>query len=204
MYLLPSNRSSGFALTRLLFLLYLLLDPTDSTPSAGNSPALILCIARVLTSIRRIVESTLRTANNLLERLHASFFFYILTGPYRFLKIGLFLPSAILISVAMMFSGLKIWTDAGWVRDDSPTDSKTNPPQEQWTTRKRPVLSVLRVMVSTHIIGALVFWLITRSVVINSQSVSLFLSTKSINLDFGVASFWPLSFSAYRHSRRSS
>ncbi|KAF7440683.1 Glycosyl phosphatidyl inositol protein transamidase complex subunit [Pleurotus ostreatus] len=137
-------------------------------------------------AIGRIVESTLRTANNLLERLHASFFFYILTGPYRFLKIGLFLPSAILISVAMMFSGLKIWTDAGWVRDDSPTDNKTNSPQEQWTTRKRPVLSVLRVMISTHIIGALVFWLITRSVVINSQSLLalIFLGVSTLPMVF--------------------
>ncbi|KAG6918119.1 hypothetical protein DXG01_016307 [Tephrocybe rancida] len=47
-------------------------------------------------AIGRVIESTLRTTNNLLERLHASFFFYVLTGPERFLKIGSYLPSAVL------------------------------------------------------------------------------------------------------------
>jgi len=51
-------------------------------------------------ALGRIVESTLRTMSNLLERLHASFFLYIMTTPSSFLKIGSYLPSAVVIAVA--------------------------------------------------------------------------------------------------------
>ncbi|KAK0483742.1 Gaa1-like protein [Armillaria novae-zelandiae] len=106
-------------------------------------------------AIGRIIESTLRTTNNLLERLHASFFFYIMTDPDHFLKIGLYLPSVILISVAMMFTGLSLWVEAGWTMsgDEKSTDKKR-------TRRKRPVLHVLAIMISTHLLCATMFYLV--------------------------------------------
>ncbi|KAG8907402.1 Glycosyl phosphatidyl inositol protein transamidase complex subunit [Tulasnella sp. 403] len=60
-------------------------------------------------TLGQIVESTLRTMNNLLERLHASFFFYVLTSPRTFVNFGGYLASAILVSVAMIFGGLRLW-----------------------------------------------------------------------------------------------
>ena len=118
--------------------------------------------------VNRTVESLLRTMNNLLERLHASFFFYILTAPERFLKIGSYLPSVILISVAMMFGGLRYWVDAGWVRDISPESdlkkSREEPHVEvTWMTRRRPVLRVLGVMAITHAIGVVLFFMLTTT-----------------------------------------
>jgi GPI-anchor transamidase subunit GAA1 len=123
----------------------------------------------------RILESTLRTTNNLLERLHASFFFYILVGPERFLKIGSYLPSAVLISVAMMFGGLKHWVDAGWVRDTGEQGvRKSNPVTEQaWLARRRPVLEVLCIMVATHAMGAVSFLALTRSCFSERQIVCI-------------------------------
>ncbi|GLB34825.1 putative gpi-anchor transamidase [Lyophyllum shimeji] len=112
-------------------------------------------------AIGRIIESTLRTMNNLLERLHASFFFYILTGPERFLKIGHYLPSAVLISVAMMFSGLRAWVDAGWTASSVVTEKKTH--RARWSRRRRPILRALSIMLMTHVLGALLFGLITTS-----------------------------------------
>ncbi|OAX36668.1 Gaa1-like GPI transamidase component [Rhizopogon vinicolor AM-OR11-026] len=115
-------------------------------------------------ALGKIVESTLRTMNNLLERLHASFFFYILTSPGTFLKIGMFLPSAILVSVAMLFKGLGEWVDAGWVREVSEVSLKGTGSLEKepktkdtWRNRRRPMLSVLITMVATHVLGVLVF-----------------------------------------------
>lgn len=112
----------------------------------------------------RIVESTLRTMNNLLERLHASFFFYILTSPGTFMKIGMFLPSAILVSVAMLFKGLGEWVDAGWICEVSEVTLKDNGSLEKeprtkhtWRNRRRPMLSVLTIMMATHVLGVLVF-----------------------------------------------
>jgi len=118
--------------------------------------------------------------NNLLERLHASFFFYIMTGPQRFLKIGFFLPSAILISVAMMFHGLSTWVDAGWIceidsgpakKEDPPSST---PPSMKWKNRKRPVITVLGIMIVTHLLGLLLFWTITRPWFMKNCQVGLF------------------------------
>ena len=125
----------------------------------------------------RIMESTLRTTNNLLERLHASFFFYILTRPEHFLKIGHYLPSAVLISVAMMFGGLRKWVDAGWVLVDSDKkdggDTGNSPTTAKWRTRRRPVLKVLSLMISTHIMGIGLFYLITSSWFVEYQTVRI-------------------------------
>ena len=139
--------------------------------------------------IPRTVESTLRTMNNLLERLHASFFFYIMTGPQRFLKIGYFLPSAILISVAMMFHGLSTWVSAAWIHDTNsgPTEKKNSlssstPPSIKWKNRRRPVIAVLGIMISTHLLGLLLFWTITRSWFMEKYQVSLFIIISSMDL----------------------
>ncbi|KAH9934715.1 Gaa1-domain-containing protein [Fomitopsis serialis] len=117
-------------------------------------------------AIGRIVESTLRTMNNLLERLHASFFFFLLVGPTTFLKIGSFLPSAVLISVAMMFCGLQGWVKAGWAwvigeaPDNTPGEKIVR--DGRWSRRRRPVLKAIVVMAATHALGAVVFYLSTR------------------------------------------
>ncbi|KII88370.1 hypothetical protein PLICRDRAFT_161388 [Plicaturopsis crispa FD-325 SS-3] len=115
-------------------------------------------------AIGRIIESTLRTANNLLERLHASYFFYIFTSPITFRKIGTYLPSAVLVSVAMMFGGLGEWVNAAWVDGGSSLDKKSEMrPETRWVRRRRPVLPALAVLLSTHILGIVVFFVVTSS-----------------------------------------
>lgn len=129
--------------------------------------------------------------NNLLERLHASFFFYIMTSSQKFLKIGLFLPSAILISVAMMFHGLSTWVDAAWTYDiySEPTYYKEDPllstpssppPSIKWRKRKRPVITVLGIMISTHFLGLFLFWTITQSWFMENCQVGLCYSSTRI------------------------
>lgn len=109
--------------------------------------------------------------NNLLERLHASFFFYILTSVRTFVRFGGYLASAILVSVAMMFYGLRLWVVAGWeykrfvarVEDDAARekDSGRQFPSAAsrlgWTPRDRPVLPVLAIMLGTHFVGWAVY-----------------------------------------------
>jgi glycosylphosphatidylinositol transamidase len=62
-----------------------------------------------------VLESTLRSINNLLERLHASFFFYLLLHPGWFVKIGNYLPAAILIGAGLTIGGIRMWVQSGWV-----------------------------------------------------------------------------------------
>lgn len=128
-------------------------------------------------AIGRVVESTLRTVNNLLERLHASFFFYILTSPDNFLKIGSYLPSAVLISIAMIFGGLKVWVDAGWIchLDAVPQaseDVSSVPAVTRWSRRQRPVLKALSIMIITHFLGATLFTLVQRRNFIENRAVA--------------------------------
>ncbi|KXN92216.1 Glycosylphosphatidylinositol anchor attachment 1 protein [Leucoagaricus sp. SymC.cos] len=119
-----------------------------------------------------IVESSLRTMNNLLERLHASFFFFILTMPDRFMKIGSYLPSVILISVAMIFRGLRCWVDARWHCDRPPHKKDDHSPQTiVWLTRSRLVISALGAMLLTHCLGALLFFATRSSLFIDHQKL---------------------------------
>ena len=114
--------------------------------------------------------------NNLLERLHASFFFYLLVGTSTFMKIGSYLPSAVLISTAMLFGGLGEWVTARWVAVRPPEEKISRPADVltpvQWTTRRRPILPALSIVIATHLVGALLFYLSTRSWFIHSQDVS--------------------------------
>jgi len=146
-----------------------------SMPLAGKT--LIHCqILVTYETLTRTVESTLRTMNNLIERLHASFFFYILTSPSQFLKIGLYLPSAILSSIAVMIHGLSAWVDSGWIEDEGITMQPDKPHVEttKWKRRKRPLLGVLSIMMATHALGAVLFVVISSSWYIKRYEVQFF------------------------------
>ncbi|KAF5357896.1 hypothetical protein D9756_001418 [Leucocoprinus leucothites] len=155
-------------------------------------------------ALGRIVESSLRTMNNLLERLHASFFFFILTTPDRFMKIGSYLPSAILVSIAMMFRGLRCWVDARWCTDPPPIKKSDQSPQTNtsFTARSRPVLPAMIVMLLTHLLGVVLFFATRSSWFLNDQKLyapALALATLTVPLalsqipyphDSKIAPFW--------------
>ena len=93
-----------------------------ASSKAGFLPLLFwLVLVGSLTTITMlyVAESTLRTCNNLLERLHASFFFYLMTGPGTFLQIGFYLPPAVILGISLTVMGLAQWTDAAWVSHHS-------------------------------------------------------------------------------------
>jgi GPI-anchor transamidase subunit GAA1 len=101
-----------------------------------------------------------------------------MTSPTTFLKIGSFLPSAVLVSVAMMFAGLYEWVNAAWMLDDAPTgtakektDAKEANNEPKWIQRQRPVLRALGILIATHVLGLLVFAAITSSFFIEHWTV---------------------------------
>ena len=61
-------------------------------------------------SLGKTVESTLRSFNNLLERPHASYFFYLLPRPDKFIPVGNYLPAAILLGASITLGGFDIPT----------------------------------------------------------------------------------------------
>jgi len=64
-------------------------------------------------SLGRTVESLFRSLNNLLEHLHQSFFFYLLMQANRFVSIGTYLPSAMLIAVNFSITSIALWIQSG-------------------------------------------------------------------------------------------
>jgi len=124
-------------------------------------------------ALGRIIESTMRTMNNLLERLHASFFFYIMLDSGKFLKIGMYLPSAILVGAALMFGGLGSWVAAGWhevaVEDEKTDDS----PSLKWVRRPRDLIPALQTVIGTHLLGAALFLLLQSRAVRSNPSTSM-------------------------------
>jgi glycosylphosphatidylinositol transamidase len=61
----------------------------------------------------RVVEGTFRSLNNLLEKLHQSFFFYLLMATERFVSIGTYLPSAMLVAANFTIMAIARWVSSG-------------------------------------------------------------------------------------------
>ena len=61
----------------------------------------------------RVVESLTRSLNNLLEKLHQSFFFYLLLQNNRFVSIGTYLPSAMAIGAGFSLMAIHLWIKSG-------------------------------------------------------------------------------------------
>lgn len=59
-----------------------------------------------ITQLGRIVDLTFRAVNNLLEKFHQSFFFYLMLAPRHFVSIGTYLPGAVLMAASYAVSSL--------------------------------------------------------------------------------------------------
>ena len=64
-------------------------------------------------ALGRVVESTFRSLNNLLEHFHQSFFFYILMQSDRFVSVGTYLPSAMLVAANFSIMAIALWIRSG-------------------------------------------------------------------------------------------
>ncbi|KAI2471149.1 Glycosylphosphatidylinositol:protein transamidase, GAA1 component [Annulohypoxylon bovei var. microspora] len=62
----------------------------------------------------RLVEGMFRSLNNLLEKLHQSFFFYLLIHKHRFVSIGTYLPSAMLVAANFTIMAISLWVKSGY------------------------------------------------------------------------------------------
>ncbi|KOS23370.1 GPI transamidase component GAA1 [Escovopsis weberi] len=74
----------------------------------------------------RVIEGTFRSLNNLLEHLHQSFFFYLLMQRDRFVSIGTYLPSAMLLAANFSIMAIFLWVKSG--QTPSSEFSKKQPP----------------------------------------------------------------------------
>ncbi|ERL95801.1 glycosylphosphatidylinositol anchor attachment 1 protein-like [Dendroctonus ponderosae] len=62
-----------------------------------------------LLSMGRVIEGVFRSMNNLLERFHQSFFFYILPSSDRYISIGLYMPAVCMLGAALIIRACAKW-----------------------------------------------------------------------------------------------
>jgi glycosylphosphatidylinositol transamidase len=62
-----------------------------------------------LLKLTRIIEGTLRSINNLLERFHQSFFFYLLPSSNTYISIGMYMPAFGLVSLPLLVQIASLW-----------------------------------------------------------------------------------------------
>lgn len=109
----------------------------------------------------RVIESTFRSLNNLLEHFHQSFFFYLLMQTNRFVSIGTYLPSAMLIAGNFTIMAIFLWVKSGSSLISNKA-SKTKDEKEdvstvsaQKDTKERELFLPLAVVAGSEFLGLL-------------------------------------------------
>lgn len=128
----------------------------------------------------RCVESIFRSLNNLLEHFHQSFFFYLLMQADRFVSIGTYLPSAMLVAVNFTIMAIALWIRSG--RRSAPKVASTIPkkeeiemdivqkegmtaitPKENLTILERQLFVPVALVVSMHFLGVIPLYVFINS-----------------------------------------
>ncbi|KAL2139863.1 hypothetical protein VTI28DRAFT_4626 [Corynascus sepedonium] len=81
----------------------------------------------------RVVEGSFRSLNNLLEHLHQSFFFYLLMQRERFVSIGTYLPSAMLVAANFTIMAIALWVKSGQPAEGASPKPKSETPSSTAT-----------------------------------------------------------------------
>jgi glycosylphosphatidylinositol transamidase len=87
-------------------------------------------------ALGRTIESLCRSLNNLLEHLHQSFFFYLLMQSNRFVSIGTYLPSAMLIAGNFTIMAIALWMRTGYYSDSATSTPASTPKSEKISDSK--------------------------------------------------------------------
>ncbi|XP_053911671.1 glycosylphosphatidylinositol anchor attachment 1 protein-like, partial [Cuculus canorus] len=62
-----------------------------------------------MTTVGKTLEGMFRKLNNLLERLHQSYFFYLLPSLSRFISIGVYMPAFGFLILVLILKALELW-----------------------------------------------------------------------------------------------
>ncbi|APA14110.1 hypothetical protein sscle_12g088800 [Sclerotinia sclerotiorum 1980 UF-70] len=163
----------------------------------------------------RVIESTFRSLNNLLEHLHQSFFFYLLMQANRFVSIGTYLPSAMLVATNFTIMAIYLWVKSGWPspaktkslmstekgeeKEKTPLviveagDAKALIPQKDLQVRERKLFLPLAVVAGCQFLGLVPLSIFNHTSKANLPAVFIVFSILN--------TFLPLALSTLLHSR---
>lgn len=115
----------------------------------------------------RVLEGLFRSLNNLLERFHQSYFFYLLPATDRFISIGMYMPPLGLICGALIIKAFALWLK---MQEDPskilPAEKEaaaevTNQPsrrQEKGSSNSFSLVPVGMTVLSTHVLGIVLLY----------------------------------------------
>lgn len=122
-------------------------------------------------ALGRTVEGLCRSLNNLLEHLHQSFFFYLLMHTNRFVSIGTYLPSAMLVAANFTIMAIALWLRTGYEdklaasKKQTPKDSKDDATKGADTglngVSERKLSVPLTVVAVLHFLGIVPLYILT-------------------------------------------
>lgn len=116
------------------------------------------------TSVLRLIEGITRSVNNLLERFHQSFFFYILVASDRFVSIGDYMPSLGLMVAALLIKAFINWLNINKTstiqietesEDGNETDAHSTSTGDLDTSDDLKFISVAKFLIAAHGFGIL-------------------------------------------------
>lgn len=110
-----------------------------------------------IMALLKIVEGISRSLNNLLERFHQSFFFYVIISSERFISIGDYMPSIGLMAGSLLIKSFLLWLISN--NNDEGTEAAKKEEEEERilivkkSVRNIDVLNVGAVFFIAHLIG---------------------------------------------------
>ncbi|XP_010883646.2 glycosylphosphatidylinositol anchor attachment 1 protein [Esox lucius] len=107
------------------------------------------------TTIGRLLEGMYRKLNNLLERLHQSYFFYLMPSLTRFVSIGYYMPAFGLLAVILLLRALDLWVQLG----ASAPGTEDGLAEREQSPSSPGVLSILTPVVISHMTGVALYCL---------------------------------------------
>lgn len=136
--------------------------------------------------IGRLVESTFRSLNNLLEHFHQSFFFYLLPQPNRYVSISQYMPPTILFACALIFQSLSLYylgTKPIELKKEDGEKKGLCPPA--YSLEKRHTLFAFSILIITHVTGIVIFNLMQPS--FGWNYLSQFTEDEAILIQYGAS-----------------
>uniref|UniRef100_A0A665W000 GPI-anchor transamidase component GPAA1 n=1 Tax=Echeneis naucrates TaxID=173247 RepID=A0A665W000_ECHNA len=115
------------------------------------------------TTIGRLLEGMYRKLNNLLERLHQSYFFYLMPSLSHFVSIGYYMPAFGLLAVILLLRALDLWVQLSTPpqrTEDGVTDIE--PVRGTHFKTVADLLSLLTPLVISHLTGVALYMLPIR------------------------------------------
>ncbi|XP_071483210.1 glycosylphosphatidylinositol anchor attachment 1 protein-like [Diadema antillarum] len=116
-------------------------------------------------AVGRVMEGIVRSVNNLLERFHQSFFFYILPGCERYISIGMYMIPFGLLLVVPTLHAMALWllalsfptTSDDTGDQDKDKDTKSTSGDISAKRACRPFGQVMPLLIGAHVVGAVLF-----------------------------------------------